>query len=563
MIRAGGNGRDRADGAEPVAPRRRHPGALGSGAGACWSSTRGWRGRSASPSPPWRPSACCSSPALGSGHRRASAATASARWGPALAIPVAAQAMCAPVVVLLQGSVSAVGVLANLLAAPLVAPATVAGRRRRAGGLVCGPRRGTLAVLAGGAADARDRPGRARVRRRSPGARCPGPTGRPGRVLLAALTRWRCCSAGRGWSVTPRPTRCWRRRRARRSRRPAPTRHASPGRRRLAVGGLRRRPGRRAGPAHRRRAARSLVDAGPDPALGRRLPEPARGRERSTPSCSPTSTPTTSTGCPGRFAGRVGPRRSSSSPVREPAAPVRTRSTALGAAPHGIPVAAALRRRPPRSGTGGRGRVWWPARRIPDGLGAQQRQRRARRPRRARRRAAARRRRARGGPRPAAARSGRDPAMACAAPRVRRASRRRTTASPTSTTTSWRRSRAPVGGHQRGRGQRLRPPGAATPGGAAAQRVRRLPHRPARRRRHRRAAGPGSVGGGDRRWRPCAGRRAVASDRSGRLRRRTVGPVDCGLGALSTSASRVALHRRHPLQVGGGHRVDRAGARPA
>ncbi len=48
-------------------------------------------------------------------------------WGPAMAIPVAAQAMCAPVVVLLQGSVSVVGVLANLLAAPLVAPATVCG----------------------------------------------------------------------------------------------------------------------------------------------------------------------------------------------------------------------------------------------------------------------------------------------------------------------------------------------------------------------------------------------------------------------------------------------------
>ena len=47
--------------------------------------------------------------------------------GAAIAIPVAAQAMCGPVVVLLQGSVSVVGVLANLLAAPLVAPATVLG----------------------------------------------------------------------------------------------------------------------------------------------------------------------------------------------------------------------------------------------------------------------------------------------------------------------------------------------------------------------------------------------------------------------------------------------------
>ena len=49
------------------------------------------------------------------------------RWGPALAVPCAAQLMCAPVIVLLQGSVSVVGVLANLVAAPLVAPATVLG----------------------------------------------------------------------------------------------------------------------------------------------------------------------------------------------------------------------------------------------------------------------------------------------------------------------------------------------------------------------------------------------------------------------------------------------------
>ncbi|TWP37579.1 MBL fold metallo-hydrolase [Leekyejoonella antrihumi] len=47
--------------------------------------------------------------------------------GEAIAIPVAAQAMCAPVIVLLQGSVSVVAVPANMLAAPLVAPATLAG----------------------------------------------------------------------------------------------------------------------------------------------------------------------------------------------------------------------------------------------------------------------------------------------------------------------------------------------------------------------------------------------------------------------------------------------------
>ena len=47
--------------------------------------------------------------------------------GPVLAIPIAAQAVCAPLVVPLQGSVSVVAVLANLLAAPFVAPTTLVG----------------------------------------------------------------------------------------------------------------------------------------------------------------------------------------------------------------------------------------------------------------------------------------------------------------------------------------------------------------------------------------------------------------------------------------------------
>ena len=47
--------------------------------------------------------------------------------GPILAIPVAAQAVCAPLVVPLQGSASFVAVLANLLAAPFVAPTTLMG----------------------------------------------------------------------------------------------------------------------------------------------------------------------------------------------------------------------------------------------------------------------------------------------------------------------------------------------------------------------------------------------------------------------------------------------------
>lgn len=47
--------------------------------------------------------------------------------GEAIAIPLAAQVVCAPVIVVLSGSISAVAVIANLLAAPLVAPATLLG----------------------------------------------------------------------------------------------------------------------------------------------------------------------------------------------------------------------------------------------------------------------------------------------------------------------------------------------------------------------------------------------------------------------------------------------------
>ncbi|WP_168581728.1 ComEC/Rec2 family competence protein [Gephyromycinifex aptenodytis] len=45
----------------------------------------------------------------------------------ALAVPVAAQVACAPVIVTLQGEITLVGVVANLLAAPLVAPTTIGG----------------------------------------------------------------------------------------------------------------------------------------------------------------------------------------------------------------------------------------------------------------------------------------------------------------------------------------------------------------------------------------------------------------------------------------------------
>lgn len=45
----------------------------------------------------------------------------------AVAVPVAAQAACGPVIVLIQGGLPVYGVLANVLAAPLVAPVTLAG----------------------------------------------------------------------------------------------------------------------------------------------------------------------------------------------------------------------------------------------------------------------------------------------------------------------------------------------------------------------------------------------------------------------------------------------------
>jgi competence protein ComEC len=107
-------------------------------------------------------------------------------WGPALAIPVAAQLMCAPVVVLLQGSVSTVGVLANLVAAPFVAPATVAGvgaaliapvSQTAATGLCWLGALPTLAIAQA-----------ARVFARVPGGLLPWPDGPPGALLLAVLT---------------------------------------------------------------------------------------------------------------------------------------------------------------------------------------------------------------------------------------------------------------------------------------------------------------------------------------------------------------------------------------
>lgn len=65
--------------------------------------------------------------------------------GDAIAIPLAAQVICAPVIVLLQGSVSTVAVLANLLAAPFVAPTTVAGIAAALAGVIWSPAGAALA----------------------------------------------------------------------------------------------------------------------------------------------------------------------------------------------------------------------------------------------------------------------------------------------------------------------------------------------------------------------------------------------------------------------------------
>ena len=106
--------------------------------------------------------------------------------GPALAVPVAAQAMTAPVVVLLQGSVSVVGVLANLLAAPLVPVATVAGVAAALTSVVW-PGAAVVVAWLGVVPTA----GIAQVARffsRVPGGTLPWPDGATGALLLATLT---------------------------------------------------------------------------------------------------------------------------------------------------------------------------------------------------------------------------------------------------------------------------------------------------------------------------------------------------------------------------------------
>ncbi|MGL5866890.1 MAG: ComEC/Rec2 family competence protein [Dermatophilaceae bacterium] len=106
--------------------------------------------------------------------------------GPVLALPVAAQAATAPLVVLLQGSVSLVGVAANVLAAPLVAPATIAGVAAAAASVLSD----RLATMAGwvGVVPAAGIAQIARHAVRIPGGTVPWPDGPTGAMLLAVLS---------------------------------------------------------------------------------------------------------------------------------------------------------------------------------------------------------------------------------------------------------------------------------------------------------------------------------------------------------------------------------------
>jgi competence protein ComEC len=106
--------------------------------------------------------------------------------GVAIAIPVAAQAMCGPVVVLLQGSVTLIGVFANLLAAPLVAPATVLGVSVALVALVSHPLAVLLAWVA--ALPTLGIAWIARVGADVPMGTLPWPDGAPGAFLLAFVS---------------------------------------------------------------------------------------------------------------------------------------------------------------------------------------------------------------------------------------------------------------------------------------------------------------------------------------------------------------------------------------
>ena len=228
--------------------------------------------------------------------------------------PLAAQLVCAPVVVLLSGQVSLVAVPANLLAAPAVAPATLLGVLRP-GGRAAELRRRPRWSPTWPAAGAVDRDGRAR--RSAAAARgSAGLARQRSRRSAARRDDGRRGAAGAG----PRPTAAGA---AAASAAvlgvvlvvPATTPGWPP--RRLAAGGVRRRAGRRAGAGCRARAPASSSTPGPTrgPSTGACAGWGSAGCRSC---CSPTCTPTTSRACPGCCA-VVGSARSRSAATTEPA----------------------------------------------------------------------------------------------------------------------------------------------------------------------------------------------------------------------------------------------------
>jgi len=125
-------------------------------------------------------------------------------WGPALAIPVAAQVACGPVTIMLQPSVSLVGVPANLAAAPFVGPTTVLGIVTAAVAVVSVPVAHLVAWAAAVPAWLIARV--ARVAADVPYGAMPWPDGGRGALLLALLTLVLVVSGPRlAWWTRARP----------------------------------------------------------------------------------------------------------------------------------------------------------------------------------------------------------------------------------------------------------------------------------------------------------------------------------------------------------------------
>ena len=167
VARGGGGGRDR--GFRPGGPHRaeraagggdgdgRAAGARARRAPAGHSRARCGRGRPAAGRPgagaDGRASRSRSWRRRGSCCWRPGGATPLRRWLPgwaadAVAVPTAAQLACTPLVAALSGQVSLVAVVANLLAAPAVAPATVLGLAGALLGLVWAPAGAVAGTLA-------------------------------------------------------------------------------------------------------------------------------------------------------------------------------------------------------------------------------------------------------------------------------------------------------------------------------------------------------------------------------------------------------------------------------